>query len=253
MGGIGPPLSLSLSLLQPLELPFQVTLLLSGLFRLRVAQLPFQGVNLPLQLFPPAVCSCQLLPSRSYGLLQLPQPLLLLGNLSVQLSLARQGSLHLAQLSPHLVQCLLGFPLGLLDGLGHLVQGLVCPLLWQHMGHLTAQTLLPLLQSCTGLSRLHTPGAGGLLGRLPGLLGPVQLLLRGCPRGELGRGGVGQGPTHGTGLALCQVLGQNPSLLVQKGLIFPGVVLLSRLGLLPGHTIAFLGTLQVRTGLTAPL
>ena len=204
MGGIGPPLSLSLSLLQPLELPFQVTLLLSGLFRLRVAQLPFQGVNLPLQIFPPAVCSCQLLPSRSYGLLQLSQPLLLLGNLSVQLSLARQGSLHLAQLSPHLVQCLLGFPLGLLDGLVH---GLVCLTLWQHVGHLTAQTPLPLLQGSAGLSRLHTPGAGGLLGRLPGLLGPVQLLLRGGSRGELGGGGVGQRPTHGTGLAVCQLLG----------------------------------------------
>ena len=96
LGGIGPPLSLGLSLLQPLELPVQLTLLLSGLVSLGVAQLPFQGVNLPLQLFPPAVCSCQLLPSRSYGLLQLSQPLLLLGNLSVQLSLARQGSLHLA-------------------------------------------------------------------------------------------------------------------------------------------------------------
>ena len=96
MGGIGPPLSLGLSLLQPLELPVQLTLLLSSLVRLGIAQLPFQGVNLPLQLFPPAVCSCQLLPSGGYGPLQLSQALLLLGNLGVQLSLARQGSLHLA-------------------------------------------------------------------------------------------------------------------------------------------------------------
>ena len=108
---------------------------------------------------------------------------------------------------------------------------------------------LPLRQGRFPAPGLEALGCSGLLRRIGFGLGFLQCRLSGRLPGHLGRSGVVEGAAYRAGLPVCQRLGQNPRLLVQKGLVELPVPAAQRVGLALGLGVDLLGLLQRCLGL----